>query len=91
LGAEIPEGYKETPVGVIPEEWDVKKIGDISTIKGGNGFPERYQGNNMGDVPFIKVSDMNSRNNQKYVVEANNYCMKICFITSDLETMAGFK
>lgn len=25
----IPEGYKQTEIGVIPEDWDVKKLGDI--------------------------------------------------------------
>ena len=24
----IPEGYKQTEIGVIPEDWDVKKVGD---------------------------------------------------------------
>lgn len=29
---EIPEGYKDSLLGVIPEEWKVKKLGEICTI-----------------------------------------------------------
>lgn len=25
----IPEGYKETSLGVIPKEWEIKRLGDI--------------------------------------------------------------
>jgi len=32
LGAELPEGYKETPVGVIPEEWECGTISIIATV-----------------------------------------------------------
>lgn len=28
----IPEGYKKTSLGVIPEEWEVKRIKDIGTV-----------------------------------------------------------
>ena len=29
----LREGYKKTEVGIIPEDWEVKKIGDIVNIK----------------------------------------------------------
>ncbi len=28
----IPEGYKKTSLGVVPEEWEVKRIKDIGTV-----------------------------------------------------------
>lgn len=31
----IPKGYKQTEVGVIPEEWEVKSLGDCFTFSGG--------------------------------------------------------
>jgi len=31
----IPKGYKQTEIGVIPEDWDVKRIGDIADVVGG--------------------------------------------------------
>ncbi|OOP57890.1 MAG: hypothetical protein AYP45_00785 [Candidatus Brocadia carolinensis] len=32
---EVKKGYKKTEVGVIPEEWEVKKLGDCFTFSGG--------------------------------------------------------
>ena len=31
----IQPGYKQTEVGVIPEDWEVKEIADVSTLKSG--------------------------------------------------------
>jgi type I restriction enzyme S subunit len=31
MKTEIPEGYKNSPVGIIPEEWEVRKLGEICT------------------------------------------------------------
>ena len=31
----IPKGYKHTEVGVIPSDWEVKKIGDLADVVGG--------------------------------------------------------
>ena len=36
----IPEGYKNSPLGVIPEEWEVKKLGEIGTFFKGKGVPK---------------------------------------------------
>jgi type I restriction enzyme S subunit len=49
---------------------------EITSIRGGSGFPESYQGNNSGDYPFIKVSDMNLPANSRLIFEANNYVNK---------------
>ena len=35
--AKIPKGYKQTEVGVIPEEWDTARLGD-KTTKVGSGI-----------------------------------------------------
>lgn len=52
-------------------------LGSVASIKGGTGFPERLQGGKSG-IPFIKVSDMNTAGNQRFIATANNY------ITSEL-------
>ena len=31
----VPEGYKQTEVGVIPEDWEVACLKDIATFGGG--------------------------------------------------------
>ena len=32
---ELKQGYKQTEVGVIPSDWDVKELGEIGTFKNG--------------------------------------------------------
>lgn len=34
-GYKCPKGYKQTEVGVIPEDWDVRKLGDVATFRTG--------------------------------------------------------
>lgn len=58
----------------IESKWELKKLGEIVDIKGGNGFPQEFQGGkNTDDVPFYKVSDMNIESNNKVMLVANNY------------------
>lgn len=35
---EIPEGYKQTEVGVIPEDWDVGRLSSICSMKSGESI-----------------------------------------------------
>mgnify|MGYP000037244759 CR=1 FL=1 len=28
----IPQGYKNSPLGIIPQEWEVKKLGDVAEV-----------------------------------------------------------
>ena len=31
--ATVPEGYKQTEIGVFPKDWEIKKFGDIFDFK----------------------------------------------------------
>lgn len=56
-------------------EWEEGTISDIGTVLQGYGFPERYQGQQSGDFPFYKVSDI-SRSlgaGKTFLEEAANY------------------
>ena len=58
----IREGYKETEIGVIPEDWEVKTIGDCSNKILGGGTPPRNNPKNYnGDIPWITVKDMDGK------------------------------
>ena len=35
---EVKKGYKQTEVGVIPEDWEVKRLGGIGSFKKGKGI-----------------------------------------------------
>ena len=49
-------GYKQTEAGVIPEDWEVKPLGDIIKLQGGYSF----RSENFSDIgtPVIRISDI---------------------------------
>ena len=49
------------------------KLGAISRISAGYGFPKSEQGHSSGEYPFYKVSDMNRPGNQVFLEGAANY------------------
>ncbi|MBU4444337.1 restriction endonuclease subunit S [bacterium] len=56
----IPKGYKQTELGVIPEDWDVKRLGDIGdTIIG-----LTYSPNDVVDYGKLVHRSSNIQNNQ---------------------------
>ena len=65
----IPQGYKNSPLGIIPEEWKVKKLGDVSECFSG-GTPkasnnEYYDGN----IPFIRSGEIHQKNTALFLSE----------------------
>lgn len=53
-------------------EWEERKLGEIGKARSGVGFPDTEQGGFSG-IPFFKVSDMNTDENQSEMTVANNY------------------
>lgn len=54
----LREGYKQTEVGVIPEHWEIRPLGDIATVSAG-GTPSRTKGEYWnGDIPWITTSEV---------------------------------
>ena len=55
----IPQGYKDSPLGIIPKEWEVKRLGDFCiSFSGGtprSGTPSYYN----GTIPFIRSGEIN--------------------------------
>jgi type I restriction enzyme S subunit len=55
---EVKPGYKKTEIGVIPEEWKVKPLGEIATVTAG-GTPSRANPKYWdGDVPWVTTSEV---------------------------------
>ena len=55
----VREGYKQTEIGVIPEEWEVVKLADICDVKGGKRLPKGEKLISIETAhPYIRVSDM---------------------------------
>ena len=53
-----PPGYKQTEVGVIPEEWEVKRLGEFATIAPGNTPPTTDAANYGDDFLFVSPVDL---------------------------------
>lgn len=47
---EAPELYKDTELGLIPKEWNVKRLNEIATMKSGEGITSRFMSNH-GNYP----------------------------------------
>jgi type I restriction enzyme S subunit len=60
---QLPEGYKQTEIGVIPEDWDVKTIKELSLdISDGNyssKYPRSDEFKPVG-VPFIRGNNLHN-------------------------------
>lgn len=70
---EAPELYKESELGMIPKEWNVKPLGEIVNHIIGGGTPSR---NNElywnGTIPWVTVkdfSDFNPNSAQEYITQ----------------------
>ena len=55
---EVKAGYKQTEVGVIPDDWDVKALGELASITAG-GTPSRSNAQYWdGDIPWITTTEV---------------------------------
>jgi type I restriction enzyme S subunit len=57
---ELKPGYKQTEVGVIPEDWRVCQLGEVcSVLRGGSPRPiENYLTNREDGINWIKIGDV---------------------------------
>ena len=71
------EAYKDSGIewlGEIPEHWEVKRLKYLIKEHSGNGFPVELQGNKKAEIPFYKVSDLNT--NGIFLTYAKHYVTK---------------
>jgi len=57
----LPQGYKMTELGALPEEWKVVKLGEVADISSGGNAPQGDKYFN-GDKPFVRVSHIDNQN-----------------------------
>ena len=69
----FPDELVESELGEVPKGWEVNSLGNICNFTPGSAFKPEYQGQTQGEIPFIKVSDMNLNGNEIFIVKANNY------------------
>jgi type I restriction enzyme S subunit len=67
--SDVPEGYRMSEVGVIPEEWEVKNVGEFAYATAGGTpstlVPEYWNGNirwmNSGELNLKKIFNVEGR------------------------------
>ena len=56
---EVRPGYKQTDVGVVPQDWAVQQLGEIASVAAG-GTPSRSVADYWdGDVPWVTTTEIN--------------------------------
>ena len=58
----IKQGYKQTKVGIIPQDWEVVKLGKIGDLIGGGTPSTKNEEFWNGNIPWISSSDLNENN-----------------------------
>jgi type I restriction enzyme S subunit len=76
---ELKPGYKQTEVGILPEEWAVKRLGEVATI-GTGATPPTSDPSNYGDeFLFVGPVDMGDA---KYISKTEKMLSKKGFALS---------
>ena len=65
LKGDLPEGFKMTELGPLPEEWEVVKLGDVAEVSSGGSAPQGDEYFN-GSKPFVRVSHID---NEDYTIK----------------------
>jgi type I restriction enzyme, S subunit len=59
ISSQLPKGYKQTEVGVIPEDWSVKIIGEIADVRTGPFGSALHEKDYVSDgTPIITVEHL---------------------------------
>lgn len=92
----IKDGYKITEVGVIPDDWDVKILEEVSKLSSGTTparkLEDRYF--SKGNINWVKTTDLNNSNiieTEEKITELalNETCLKEYDIDTVLVAMYG--
>lgn len=57
----------------LPDSWVWVRLGEISKLSGGSGFPEKYQGFLDKNIPFYKVGSLKNIDDNFYIENSENY------------------
>ena len=55
----IPQGYKQTELGIIPEEWEVKQISDFTSVVTGGTPSTQHAEYWGGDIRWMNSGELN--------------------------------
>lgn len=72
----VKKGYKQTEVGVIPEDWDIKHLDDFGTIVGGGTPSTSVKEYWEGNIAWCTPSDITSTNGNYISKTERNITLK---------------
>ena len=59
----IPSGYKPSPLGPIPEDWEVKRLGDLCENKGDYGLNAPATDYSVNLPTYLRITDIDDNGN----------------------------
>jgi type I restriction enzyme, S subunit len=76
---EIPKGFKKTEVGIIPNDWEVKTLGDVGEVKMCRRV-FNHETSSEGTIPFYKIGTF-GKESDAYISEElyNSYRQRFSF------------
>ena len=69
----IPQGYKPTELGIIPEDWEIMTFDELGTFSKGSGVSRAES--NTGNIPCIRYGELYTHHND-YIKAYNSYISK---------------
>ena len=80
---EVKAGYKETEVGVIPEDWDVKTLKDICWVNQGLqiAIEKRLKNPTAKSKKYITIQYLNNGKETEYI---DDYSPSVCCAIDDI-------
>ena len=75
----IPAGYKLSPLGIIPEDWEVKRIGDFGKVVTGSTPPTEDADNYGFAYKFVSPADISDN---KYIQDTEKHLSEKGFAIS---------
>jgi type I restriction enzyme S subunit len=80
----IPPGYKASPLGPIPADWDIMELGQVTKVRRGRFSPRprndpKYYG---GKIPFVQTGDVTNSDGRvsKYSQSLNEEGLKVSIL-----------
>ena len=68
------------------KKYNYVPLGSVANVISGSGFPKKEQGHNNEEIPFLKVSDMNTHGNEIYIKTANHYVSRVTLAKLKVKT-----
>ena len=65
----IPQGYKQTAVGIIPQEWKAKRLGTIAKCFSGGTPKSESEEMYGGTIPFIRSGEIHGDKTALYLTD----------------------